>query len=102
MSSFTSLFRFRDDQGSVYYGEAGADGKFTKESLTGREVQIFTGDNPWDDDFKLSNERRKVAEVCVQHHFIANVYTKLRPGSLPPATHSYFLLCRLKLQTTCR
>ncbi|KAJ3464859.1 hypothetical protein MRS44_009645 [Fusarium solani] len=63
MSPFTSLFRFRDDQGSVYYGEAGADKNFTKESLTGHDVQIFTGDNPWDDNFKLTNERRRVVEV---------------------------------------
>ena len=102
MHSFTSLFRFRDDQGSVYYGEAGADGKFTKESLTGREVQIFTSDNPWDDDFKLSNERRKVVEVWGQHHFTANVYAKLRPGSLPFAAHSYIHVCRLELQTARR
>lgn len=65
MSSFTSLFRFRDDQGSICYGEAGTPNAFTKGNLTGRDVQVFTGGEPWDDGFSLSNERRKVAEVCL-------------------------------------
>lgn len=63
MSSFTSLFRFRDDQGSIYYGEAGTPNAPTKENLTGRDVQVFTGGDPWDDGFSLSNDRRRVAEV---------------------------------------
>ncbi|KAM5358499.1 hypothetical protein ACJZ2D_015224 [Fusarium nematophilum] len=63
MASFDSLVRFRGDDGNVYYGEAGMSPKHTKESLTGRLVPIFQGANPWDSDFILTGEQRRVAEV---------------------------------------
>ena len=63
MPSFISLFRFRDQDGNVHFGEAGASQGHTHESLTGRSVPIFSGENPWDDDFVLSTEHREVVEV---------------------------------------
>ncbi|KAH7141935.1 fumarylacetoacetate hydrolase family protein [Dactylonectria macrodidyma] len=63
MASFNSLVRFRGEDGNVYYGEAGESPKHTKESLTGRLVPTFRGVNPWDGDFALNGEERRVAEV---------------------------------------
>uniref|UniRef100_A0A8H7NBL4 Fumarylacetoacetase-like C-terminal domain-containing protein n=1 Tax=Bionectria ochroleuca TaxID=29856 RepID=A0A8H7NBL4_BIOOC len=37
----------------------------TRDSLTARLVRIFEGGNPWDEGFKLSESRRKVAEVIL-------------------------------------
>lgn len=63
MAPFTSLLRFRDEAGTIHYGEAGASLNHTKESLTGRLVSIFQGRYPWDDDFVLTESQRKVVEV---------------------------------------
>jgi hypothetical protein len=63
MAPFTSLFRFCDDSGLVYYGEAGESSGHTKESLIGRSVPVFRGENPWDVDFALTGDQRKVVEV---------------------------------------
>lgn len=70
MPVFTSIFRFRDESGGIFYGEAGESALHTKENLTGRLVFIFRGDTPWDEDFVLTGEQRKVVEVCVSFsHF---------------------------------
>lgn len=37
----------------------------TKENLTGRLVPVFRGEFPWDADFVLTEEQRKVVEVCI-------------------------------------
>ncbi|KAF7133929.1 hypothetical protein CNMCM5793_005395 [Aspergillus hiratsukae] len=63
MVLFSSIFRFRDEKGSIYFGEAGESSNHTLESLTGRSVPIFRGEHPWDDDFVLTEEQRNVAEV---------------------------------------
>ncbi|KAK7425082.1 hypothetical protein QQZ08_008359 [Neonectria magnoliae] len=63
MAPFTSVFRFRDEDGNIHYGEAGASLNHTKESLTGRLVQVFQGSYPWDANFILTESRRKVIEV---------------------------------------
>ncbi|CAL5873679.1 uncharacterized protein PFLUO_LOCUS7961 [Penicillium psychrofluorescens] len=63
MAPFSSIFRFRDEKGSVYFGEAGESSNHTIESLTGRVVPIFRGEHPWDDDFALTEEQRNVAEA---------------------------------------
>ncbi|RHZ52052.1 hypothetical protein CDV55_102432 [Aspergillus turcosus] len=63
MVLFSSIFRFRDEKGDIYFGEAGESSNHTLESLTGRSVRIFRGEHPWDDDFVLTEEQRTVAEV---------------------------------------
>lgn len=63
MAPFLSVFRFRDENGSICFGEAGVSSNHTNESLTGRRVPIFKGEHPWDDDFALTEEQRIVTEV---------------------------------------
>lgn len=63
MAPFSSIFRFRDDKGRVYFGEAGDSSNHTVDSLTGRSVPTFKGECPWDDNFVLTEEQRNVAEV---------------------------------------
>lgn len=65
MDSFTSIVRFRAEDGNTYYGEAGASLNHTQENLVGRIVPVFEGLHPWDDDFVLTESRRKVVEVLV-------------------------------------
>jgi hypothetical protein len=65
MVLFSSIFRFRDEKGNIYFGEAGESSNHTLESLTGRSVPIFRGEHPWDDDFVLTEEQRTVAEVWI-------------------------------------
>lgn len=65
MAAFSSIFRFRAEEGGVHFGEAGESPNHTTESLTGRSVPVFGGDNPWDHDFRLTQERRTVAEVWI-------------------------------------
>lgn len=66
--SFTSIFRFRDPEGTTHYGEAGSSKNHTKESLSGREVRIFNGHVPWDSDFTLTDSTRTVTEVTIASH----------------------------------
>ena len=63
MSPFTSVFRFRDEQGHIRYGEAGQSSHHSKSTLTGSLVPVFRGDFPWDESFALTGEHKRVAEV---------------------------------------
>ncbi|KAL4801512.1 fumarylacetoacetate hydrolase family protein [Aspergillus unguis] len=63
MAPFSSIVRFRAEEGGVYFGEAGESSNHTAESLTGRSVPVFRGENPWDEDFCLTHEWRTIAEV---------------------------------------
>jgi len=63
MAPFGRLVRFKDESGSIYYGEAESVENPTKETLTGLSVPIYKGEYPWDDDFKLTGEKRTIKEV---------------------------------------
>lgn len=63
MTSFISIFRFRSDDDKIYYGEAGEADYHSLESLVGRKVPTFEGQNPWDRDFKLTSQEQAVSEV---------------------------------------
>lgn len=63
MGAFGKLLRFKTASGQVYYGEARGLAQVTADSLMGTEVPIFNGDNPWSEDFKLSDRKEKIAEV---------------------------------------
>lgn len=62
MARFNYLVRFRDAQDNIHYGEAGDIG--SESTLIGKTVDVYTGGNPWDDDFRLSGDKATIAEVC--------------------------------------
>ena len=53
---FQTLVRFRDDQGSIRYGEAPTD-----KELVGMQVPIYDGDVPW--NLRTTTQKAKIAEV---------------------------------------
>jgi hypothetical protein len=63
MGAFGRIVRFRDETGSVQYGEVEDDQSLTKDKLQGLSVPVYGGRQPWDDDFKLSNEKKTIKEV---------------------------------------
>lgn len=65
MVLFSSIFRFRDEKGDIYFGEAGESSNHTLESLAGRSVHNLQRRASWDDDFVLTEEQRNVAEVWI-------------------------------------
>jgi hypothetical protein len=63
MSTFGRIVRFRDENGSVQYGEVEDDQNLTKDKLQGLSVPVYTGSQPWDDNFKLTSEKKEIKEV---------------------------------------
>ena len=61
---FTRLVRFKTSDGKVLYGEAGPD---WQKDLHGQTVETFSGNGPWDEDFRLSGDKAVVSEVSVSH-----------------------------------
>ena len=61
MGKFNYLVRFKDDLGRFQYGEAGETGGLSE--LVGKTVNVYSGNFPWDDDFKLSGSQAKIVEV---------------------------------------
>ncbi|CAH0058701.1 unnamed protein product [Clonostachys solani] len=96
MIQFTSLFRFRGEDGGIHYGEAGASLNHTRDSLTGRLVRIFQGGIPWDEGFKLSESRRKVVEVTSLFLHVKQPRSKLTLWNskvLCPLPHTPIFIC---------
>jgi len=58
--SFERLVRFRASDGQIYYGEAGSE---WQSDLKGKEVQLFSGSDPFDSNFQLSDKKATVSEV---------------------------------------
>lgn len=69
-TTFLRLVRFADAKGQIHYGEAGED---WKSELKGREVRVFKGTNPWDADFKLSENKAIISEVLCPLERVPNV-----------------------------
>jgi hypothetical protein len=63
MARFERLVRFKSTGGQIYYGELGLESTPAKEDLLGRKVQVYNGNLPWDDDFKLSSREEEIAQV---------------------------------------
>ena len=59
-AKFERLVRFRASDGQVYYGEAGSE---WEADLKGKEVQVFSGADPFDGSFKLSDKKATISEV---------------------------------------
>ncbi|KAH0837094.1 hypothetical protein AYO21_04554 [Fonsecaea monophora] len=59
-AKFERLVRFKAADGQIYYGEAGSD---WDSDLKGREVQIFSGLDPFDSNFKLLDKKAVISEV---------------------------------------
>jgi hypothetical protein len=57
---FERLVRFQAPDGQVHYGEAGSN---WEASLVGREVNVFTGSDPSDSKFSISEKKATVAKV---------------------------------------
>lgn len=78
---FTRLVRFKSSDGQTLYGEAGAD---WQKDLRGQTVDTFSGQNPWDPDFKLSGQKAVVSEVSIPYF----------RGSTPSLFKRCYLHCR--------
>lgn len=63
MASFQRLLRFKNPQGTIFYGESPVDGTVTAEQLLGASVKVYNNSSPFDDDFTFSGQTEKVAEV---------------------------------------
>lgn len=64
---FNRLVRFKTSTGQVCFGEASETASlketFTRETLVGKSVRVFSGCSPWDKDFCLSEQREVIHEV---------------------------------------
>lgn len=63
MVAFTRLVRFKASDGQIYYGEAGSE---WEADLKGKSIPVFTGLDPWSDEFQLSGNSAVVSEVSEQ------------------------------------
>lgn len=64
MATFQYLLRFEDKGGNIHYGEAGAPG--SEHDFLHRKLKTYSGSNPWDPDFQLSDKSATVAKVpCI-------------------------------------
>jgi hypothetical protein len=71
-TKFERLVRFRASDGQVYYGEAGSE---WESDLKGKEVQTFSGSDPFDSSFNLSEKKATISEVrdtCEKFLFQSN------------------------------
>lgn len=55
--------RFKNASGQIYYGEAQDISEITKETLIGAKVLVYRGEEPWDSDFKLTDQTETISEV---------------------------------------
>ncbi|KAJ9609991.1 hypothetical protein H2200_006321 [Cladophialophora chaetospira] len=60
VSSFKRLVRFRASDGQIHYGEAGSE---WQSDLKGREVPLFSGSDPFDSNFQLTDKKATISEV---------------------------------------
>lgn len=59
-ANFERLVRFQASDGQIYYGEAGSD---WQSNLKGKEIQLFSGTDPFDGGFHLTEKKAVVSEV---------------------------------------
>ena len=62
MAPFKRLVRFKSPTGIIQFGETDVQDP-SKTSLVGTSVNVYSGLNPWDNDFKLTDEMAEIAEV---------------------------------------
>lgn len=62
MSPFKRLIRFKSTSAEIFYGEAGSITNLN-ESFVGKSVPVFHGGNPWDPDFRLTDQYETISEV---------------------------------------
>ena len=68
MASFKKLVRFTNSAGKVFYGEVGHLDQINQDSLVGSSVQVYQGDLPWDDGFRLTDQKETIDKVRgIQH-----------------------------------
>lgn len=63
MAAFNRLVRFQDESGETHYGEVEIAGECTRESLTGLNVRVYEGGEPWDEGFVLTGKTRVIERV---------------------------------------
>jgi hypothetical protein len=59
---FERLVRFKNPAGQIHYGEV-EEKNSTAESLSGKSVLVYKGENPWDDDFERTSRKETISEV---------------------------------------
>ena len=60
--AFSRLVRFKASSGQIFYGDAGDN---WETDLKGKIVQVFTGLDPWDPNFRLLEKTIAIEEVCL-------------------------------------
>ena len=63
MAKFGKLFRFKNVNGDIFYGEAQGLETITKDVLVGSTVPVYNTTSLWDSAFELSTQEETVAEV---------------------------------------
>lgn len=61
---FNRLVRFKNPTNEIYYGEV-EEKQWTMESLLGTAVDVYRGENPWDDDFERTSTKETINEVTL-------------------------------------
>ena len=71
---FNRLVRFKNPAAEIYYGEV-EEKESTAESLLGKSVVVYKGENPWDDDFERTSTKETIDQVrhlqSMLHHLDA-------------------------------
>ncbi|KAH8650769.1 fumarylacetoacetate hydrolase family protein [Ilyonectria robusta] len=63
MATFGKLVRFKDRAGTAFYGEAEGLPSINKQGLIGSFVPVYASESPWDPNFRLTSETKRIAEV---------------------------------------
>lgn len=62
MGPFKHLIRFRNTSSQTFYGELDTVNN-ADETLIGRQVRVFTGDDLWDNSFRMADREEEITEV---------------------------------------
>ncbi|RFU24406.1 hypothetical protein B7463_g11930, partial [Scytalidium lignicola] len=92
MAQFDRLVRFRDVLGHIHHGEAS---KIPWEAdLVGKTVPIYSGVDPWDENFRLTDEEATISEVLspltsvpIIHGIGLNYREHAKEGDVPIPPH---------------
>jgi hypothetical protein len=62
-TALSRLVRFKASGGQTLYGDAGDD---WETGLEGKTVRVFTGLDPWDSNFRISEKTAVIEEVSLR------------------------------------
>ena len=68
MGSFSRIVRFTNPSDKIFYGEVPGSDLVTKETLLGSHVAVYNHTTPFDDDFKVIDQKEEIVEVRYRKH----------------------------------